>query len=129
MVYQAEAVIDLEAEAQRVGSGHSGREQAADQRVADAAGKGAKPPGYAAETRSHNAVVAAVAQGRADWGVAIETAALPAGLGFLSVREECYDFVIAQSRAERPAVRAFRELLRNPQILIGLRSLRFTTVP
>ena len=95
----------------------------------DALLKGAKPPGYAAETRSHNAVVAAVAQGRADWGVAIETAALPAGLGFLSVREECYDFVIAQSRAERPAVRAFRELLRNPQILIGLRSLRFTTVP
>src|SRR5262249_28434452 len=29
---------------------------------------GARPPGYWAEARSHNAVVAAVAQGRADWG-------------------------------------------------------------
>src|SRR5262249_32777468 len=29
-----------------------------------------RPPGYLTEARSHNAVVAAVAQGRADWGVA-----------------------------------------------------------
>ena len=32
---------------------------------------GRKPPGYAVEARSHNAVAAAVAQGRADWGLAI----------------------------------------------------------
>jgi putative molybdopterin biosynthesis protein len=91
----------------------------------DALLKGAKPPGYAAETRSHNAVVAAVAQGRADWGVGIETAALPAGLGFLPVREECYDFVIARSRADRPAVRAFGELLAEPRTCAALRDLRF----
>src|SRR5262249_17768447 len=36
---------------------------------------GARPPGYANQPRSHNAVAAAVAQGRADWGVAIETVA------------------------------------------------------
>ena len=33
---------------------------------------GARPPGYWNQPRSHNAVAAAVAQGRADWGVAIE---------------------------------------------------------
>src|SRR5205823_556347 len=35
----------------------------------------ARPPGYAIEARSHNAVAAAVQQGRADWGVAIQTVA------------------------------------------------------
>ena len=36
---------------------------------------GGRPPGYAVEPRSHNAVAAAVAQGRADWGLAIEPVA------------------------------------------------------
>jgi putative molybdopterin biosynthesis protein len=71
----------------------------------------ARPPGHLTEAKSHNAVVAAVAQGRADWGVAIETAARTAGLGFLALREERYDFVVPEGRWERPAVRAFRELL------------------
>jgi putative molybdopterin biosynthesis protein len=71
----------------------------------------AKPPGHLTEARSHNAVAAAVAQGRADWGVAIETVAKDAGLGFLPLQEEQYDFVVPQSRWDRPAVRAFRELL------------------
>ena len=33
----------------------------------------ARPPGYGNQPRSHNAVAAAVAQGRADWGVAIQS--------------------------------------------------------
>ena len=37
-----------------------------------------RPDGYAYEPRSHNAVAAAVAQGRADWGVTIETVAVQA---------------------------------------------------
>ena len=36
---------------------------------------GAQPPGYAVQARNHNAVVAAVRQGRADWGVAISAVA------------------------------------------------------
>src|SRR5919106_788345 len=36
---------------------------------------GARPAGYFAQPRSHNAVAVAVAQGRADWGVAISTVA------------------------------------------------------
>ena len=34
---------------------------------------GAQPPGYWAQPKSHNAVAVAVAQNRADWGIAIET--------------------------------------------------------
>jgi putative molybdopterin biosynthesis protein len=75
-----------------------------------------RPAGYLAEARSHNAVVAAVAQGRADWGVAIEPAARAAGLGFLPLRQEQYDFVIPRARRDRVAVRAFVEMLREPAI-------------
>ena len=49
---------------------------------------GAQPAGYAVQSRNHNAVAAAVSQGRADWGVAIETVAKQAGLGFLPLVEE-----------------------------------------
>jgi putative molybdopterin biosynthesis protein len=71
----------------------------------------ARPAGYLTEARSHNAVAAAVAQGRADWGVAIATVAAEAALGFLPLQEEQYDFVVPRSRWDRPAVRAFRDLL------------------
>lgn len=72
---------------------------------------GAEPPGYAVQTKSHNAVAAAVAQGRADWGVAIEWVARQAGLAFLPLDDEHYDFVIPKTRLDRPAVVAFRRLL------------------
>ena len=72
---------------------------------------GRRPPGYAYEPRSHHAVVAAVAQGRADWGVTISNVAHAAELGFQALQAERYDFVIPLSRWERPAVRRLRELL------------------
>jgi putative molybdopterin biosynthesis protein len=72
---------------------------------------GARPAGFLTEARSHNAVAAAVAQGRADWGVAIATVAADAGLGFLPLQEEQYDFVVPRTRWDRPAVQAFRHLL------------------
>jgi len=72
---------------------------------------GARPRGYAVQPRNHNAVAAAVAQGRADWGMTLDTIARNAGLGFLPVQAEQYDFVVPRSRADRPAVRAFRALL------------------
>ncbi|MBI3409016.1 MAG: molybdopterin biosynthesis protein [Planctomycetes bacterium] len=71
----------------------------------------ARPSGYLTEARSHNAVAAAVAQGRADWGVAIEPVTRGTGLGFLALRQEQYDFVIPKARRDRPAVRAFVQLL------------------
>jgi len=71
----------------------------------------ARPPGYAYEPRSHFAVAAAVAQGRADWGVTIESVAARAGLRFRPLRAESYDFAVPVDRWERPAVRALAALL------------------
>jgi putative molybdopterin biosynthesis protein len=85
----------------------------------------AQPPGYAVQTKSHNAVAAAVAQGRADWGLAIQTVAKMANLGFLPVQEENYDFVVPASRADRPAVRVFRQLLQELTIRNRLSELGF----
>ncbi len=90
-------------------------------------GAGAQPPGFYVEVKSHNAVAAAVAQSRADWGIAIETVARDAGLGFIPLREEEFDFVIPRVRLERPAVQAFRRLLSAPTTrdLLGERGFRY----
>ena len=72
---------------------------------------GARPPGYAVQPRTHNAVAAAVVQGRADWGVTLDTIARSAALGFIPVQHEQYDFVTPRSHADRPAVKAFVALL------------------
>jgi len=75
---------------------------------------GAKPTGYAVQPRNHNAVAAAVVQQRADWGVTLDTIARNAGLGFIPVQHEQYDFVVPKTRVERPGVKAFIERLANP---------------
>ena len=75
---------------------------------------GAKPAGYAVQPRNHHAVAANVNQGRADWGVTLDTIARNAGLGFTSVQHEQYDFVTPTARAERPGVQAFRARLADP---------------
>ena len=85
----------------------------------------ATPVGYAVQPRSHNAVAAAVVQSRADWGVCIETVARQAGLGFLPLADERYDFILPKSRRERPAVRAFCALLAAPAIREQLGALGF----
>ena len=76
--------------------------------------EGARPPGYANQPKSHNAVAAAIAQKRADWGLAIEPVAKMYGLGFLPVAPEHYDFLVVESRQQRPAVQAFLAALRDP---------------
>jgi putative molybdopterin biosynthesis protein len=87
--------------------------------------KGAQPQGYAVQSRSHNAVAAAVAQRRADWGVAIEIVAKQCGLGFLPLTLEQYDFVVPRSRSSREAVQAFRDVLAESPTRDHLRSLGF----
>jgi putative molybdopterin biosynthesis protein len=73
---------------------------------------GVRPRGYAVQPRNHNAVAAAVVQGRADWGMTLDTIARNAGLGFLPVQAEQYDFIVPRSRAHRAGVVAFKTLLR-----------------
>jgi putative molybdopterin biosynthesis protein len=85
--------------------------------------RGARPAGYANQPRSHNAVAAAVAQNRADWGVAIEPVARMYGLSFLPIAPEEYDFLLIEARRERPAVRAFLEVLRDKTTRERIRTL------
>jgi putative molybdopterin biosynthesis protein len=84
---------------------------------------GARPAGYSNQPRSHNAVAAAVAQGRADWGIAIESVARLYGLGFLPISPEDYDFLLVESRCNRPAVEAFLAALRDPGVRENIRAL------
>jgi putative molybdopterin biosynthesis protein len=84
---------------------------------------GKRPPGYGNQPRSHNAVAAAVAQARADWGVAIESVARLYGLGFLQLAPECYDFLVVERRRERPAVQAFLAALSDPNVRARIRAL------
>jgi putative molybdopterin biosynthesis protein len=75
---------------------------------------GSRPPGYAVQPRNHNAVAAAVRQGRADWGITLDTIARNNGLGFIPLQLEEFDFVTPKTRADRPAVKAFKSLLSSP---------------
>jgi putative molybdopterin biosynthesis protein len=84
---------------------------------------GARPPGYSNQPRSHNAAAAAVAQGRADWGVAIEPVARLYGLAFLPLAPEEYDFLLVEKRRERPAVQAFLSALRDETTRARIRAV------
>ena len=88
-----------------------------------------RPPGYSNQPRSHNAVAAAVAQHRADWGVAIEPVAKLYGLGFLPVAPEEYDFLLVESRRQRPAVQAFLAALRDDATRAKISALGMTPAP
>ena len=93
--------------------------------LADRLLAGAKPPGYWSQPKSHNAVAAAVAQNRADWGIAIESVARQYGLGFIPAQDEHYDFIIPKSRAQRPAILRFRQVLVDPETDAALTALGF----
>lgn len=86
---------------------------------------GAKPAGYWTQAKSHNAVAVAVVQGRADWGVAIESVARLYGLGFLPLQEEHYDFLIPRARLERAPVQRFLAALEDPEVRKALEGLGF----
>jgi len=87
---------------------------------------GARPDGYWNQPRSHNAVAAAVAQGRADWGMTIAPVAEAAGLGFIPLAEEHYDFALVTARRERAGVQAFLEALGSDESRAALKRAGFT---
>lgn len=80
----------------------------------------ARPDGYWNQPRSHNAVAAAVAQHRADWGMTIAPVAHTAGLGFIPLAEEHYDFALVTARKQRPAVQAFLQALASDEARAAL---------
>lgn len=86
---------------------------------------GARPDGYWNQPRSHNAVAAAVTQHRADWGVTIAPVARAAGLEFIALAEEHYDFALVKARRQRPAVRAFLDALASDESRAALAKAGF----
>jgi putative molybdopterin biosynthesis protein len=87
--------------------------------------KGARPAGYSKQAKTHNGVAVAVAQGVADWGVAIGTVARQYGLGFLPLQAEQYDFVVPKKRLQRAPVQRFLDLLRESSLRSELEELGF----
>ncbi len=85
----------------------------------------ARPEGYWNQPRSHNAVAAAVAQHRADWGVTIAPVAHASGLGFIPLTEEHYDFALVTARKQRPAVQAFLRALTSEESRAALAQAGF----
>jgi len=83
----------------------------------------ARPAGYANQPRSHNAVAAAVAQNRADWGVCIEPVARMYDLLFLPIAPEEYDFLLREVRRNHPAVQAFLAALHDEKTRARIRAL------
>lgn len=82
-----------------------------------------RPPGYANQPRNHHAVAAAIRQQRADWGVCIEHVARAAGLAFIPLAEEQYDFAVPAARLSQPILRQFQALLDQPAVIARLAAL------
>jgi putative molybdopterin biosynthesis protein len=85
----------------------------------------ARPDGYWNQPKSHNAVAAAIAQARADWGMTIAPVAHASGLGFIALAEEHYDFALVTARKQRPAVQAFLDALASDETHAALEQAGF----
>ncbi|MDM7275508.1 MAG: molybdopterin biosynthesis protein [Thermoprotei archaeon] len=67
--------------------------------------------GYYYEVRTHTAVAAAIAQGKADAGLGIRLAAHLYNLDFISLGWELYDFLIPKTKLDKEPVKKFLKTL------------------
>jgi len=74
-----------------------------------------KISGYDIEAKSHQAVAASIAQGKADVGIGIRTVAHFYNLDFIHLDDEMYDFLIPSNRMEKKAVKLFLSTLRSKE--------------
>lgn len=88
-----------------------------------------KVNGYYYEVKTHTAVAAAVAQGKADVGVGIKAAAAMYGLDFISLGWESYDFAVPIDRLEKDSIKAFLNMLRSDEFRNALNKLPGYRVP
>ncbi len=79
--------------------------------------------GYAKELDTHFEVAAAVAEGRADAGFGLETAAQSYGLAFTYLVRERYDLVIPAENMARPSVSRLVDWLGSPAARQAIASL------
>jgi molybdate-binding protein len=75
------------------------------------------------EEPSHTALAEAIASGRCDVGLGIESTARARGLGFSPLVEEQFHLVCLKSALETPTTQALREILQSPSWLTMLDSL------
>jgi len=93
--------------------------------------KGLKPEelalkikGYSWEARSPQAVVSIILHGKADVGLGAEAVAGLHGLGFIPLAVENCDFAVRLDRVEKPAVKAFLEILSSEELKEALKKVR-----
>ena len=75
-----------------------------------------KIKGYSYEVKTHTAIAAAIKQGRADAGIAIEYVAWKYDLDFIPITWEHYDFLIQKDSLKKYSVKKFIEYLQGEQI-------------
>ncbi len=85
----------------------------------------AKIKGYYYEARTHTAVAAAIAQGRADVGVGVRVAAELYNLDFISLGWEYYDFLIPKAKLGKHQVKSFINMLRSVEARRELEKLGY----
>jgi len=79
--------------------------------------------GFDEEVMTHSAVARLVAEGQADVGLGLESAARAYGLGFAALTRERYDLAIPQAGWQQPSVQALAAWLASPaakELLNGL---------
>ncbi len=79
--------------------------------------------GYTYQAKTHTAVAAAVAQGRANVGVAIGYVARLYGLEFIPLAEEHFDLAIRKDRLSKQSVKILLETLRSPEFAERIREM------
>jgi len=84
-----------------------------------------KIKGYYYEAKTHTAVAAAIAQGRADVGVGIRIAAKLYNLDFISLGWEYYDFLIPKSKLGKQYVKSFIKMLKSEDVWRELENLSY----
>jgi len=81
--------------------------------------------GYTYEVKTHTAVASAVAQGRADVGIAVGYVAELYGLYFIPLTEEYFDFAVRKDRTTKESVQRFIKTLRSESFRKRLREIPY----
>lgn len=79
--------------------------------------------GYEIEAKTHNAIAAAIAYGKADVGLGIEAVADQYDLNFVPVKDEMYDIAVPKQKMKKREVRIFIETLRSEEFKARLNEL------
>ncbi len=87
-----------------------------------------KPRGFLHEAQSQQAVVAAILQGRADWGIATTVATVSLPLESIPITADDFNLIIPKDRLTKLAVQAFLALLpKHHQDLVELNVKPYST--